>query len=126
MPASTASKIASLQRGLDSPLSHEAWLDFFKLIEHSHQQTQQAQSLLLEYAPSLSPELCAEAETLTTLNEIHAYLSAGGSFSWWKMLVNPAWKTILQAARCNDANVSQQVHIEALIAYVSHQQSHNG
>jgi len=112
-----------VEAGLDSPLSHDAWLDFFKLIEHSHQQTQQAQSLLLEYAPSLSPELCADAETLTTLNEIHAYLSAGGSFSWWKMLVNPAWKTILQAARCNDANVSQQVHIEALIAYVSHQQS---
>jgi hypothetical protein len=92
-----------VEAGLDSPLSHDAWLDFFKLIEQSHQQTQQAQSLLLEYAPSLSPELCVEAETLTTLNEIHAYLSAGGSFSWWKMLVNPAWKTILQAARCNDA-----------------------
>lgn len=108
-----------LESGLDNQQNLLIWNELFSIIEESHQQLLQVQSLLVEYDPRLPEELLSDERTPVVLAEIRAYLQAGGSFSWWKMLVNPAWKKVLESAHCNDQTVSQLVHVEALQACVA-------
>lgn len=111
-----------IEAGLDPQQNTSIWQELFALIEQSYLLQVQSQSLLLDYQPFLTPELLNNSQTLTSLEEILAYLQSGGSFNWWKMLVNPAWKKLLEVAQCNAQNVNQSVHIQALIAYFNLEQ----
>ena len=111
-----------IEAGLEIQPNLAVWQELFVLIEQSYQLHQQSQSLLLDYQPFLSAELINDPQTLHTLQQILAYLQTGGRFNWWKMLLNPTWKTLLEIARCNEQPISQQVHIEALIAYFNLEQ----
>lgn len=111
-----------IEAGLNHQQNSQIWQELFELIEQSHVLQQQSQSLLLDYQPFLSPEFLNNPQTINTLEEILAYFKTGGRFNWWKMLLNPAWKNMLEVARCNEKTINQQAHIEALIAYVKVEQ----
>ena len=111
-----------IEAGLDPQQNTSIWQELFALIEQSYLLQVQSQSLLLDYQPFLTLELLNNSQTLISLEEMLAYLQSGGSFNWWKMLVNPTWKQLLEVAQCNGHSVSQSVHIQALIAYFNLEQ----
>ena len=102
--------VAAGQRGGAHRVS---WDSLLTLIEEVSREAAESQETLFRYGPSLSDEVDVN-DAQRTVVEILRHLKGGGSLGALTLVVHPAWKRLLAAARVGEKEPRLPEHFEAL------------
>jgi very-short-patch-repair endonuclease len=89
------------------------WDSLLRLIAEVSREAANAQETLLRYGPTLATEIPLE-EAERVADEIWRHLEAGGSLGAVTLLVHPAWRRLIRAARIGHKEPQLPEHFEAL------------
>ncbi|HET8938660.1 MAG TPA: AAA domain-containing protein [Polyangiales bacterium] len=90
------------------------WNELSLKIEELASAAQRTLSARLQYGPTIAEENISDG-TAETLYQILGHFERGGHLSGMKLLFNPAWRSVIRAARVDGQEPSQEEHFRVLI-----------
>jgi very-short-patch-repair endonuclease/energy-coupling factor transporter ATP-binding protein EcfA2 len=93
------------------------WSELDVMVEELATAAQRTLSARLQHGPTLADEHISDG-TAEALYQMLAHVERGGSVSGMKLLFNPAWRSVVRAARVDGQEPCQEEHFRILIDFV--------